>query len=85
MYDVDYDPTILNFNNDVAHVSTPQWKKVVSKDTCNELCNLMESIILKADECSMKPIDTTEQLADQFTKGLQQAVFEYLRYKLIGW
>ena len=34
---------------------------------------------------SVKPIDTTEQLADQFTKGLQQSTFEYLRSKLLGW
>ena len=34
---------------------------------------------------SVKPIDTTEQLANQFTKGLQVGTFEYLRRKLIGW
>ena len=29
--------------------------------------------------------NTKEQIADQFTKGLQPAVFEYLRKKLLGW
>ena len=34
---------------------------------------------------SIHAIDTKEQIADQFTKALQQGVFEYLRYKLLGW
>ena len=34
---------------------------------------------------TVKPIDTKEQLADQFTKGLQVGTFEYLRHKLLGW
>jgi len=46
----------MDIENEVGHASTPQCKKVVSEDTCNELCNLMESIVLKADECC---IDTT--------------------------
>ena len=33
----------------------------------------------------IKAIDTKEQIADQFTKGLQVGTFEYLRYKLLGW
>ena len=34
---------------------------------------------------SIEAIDTKEQIADQFTKGLQTAMFEYLRHKLMGW
>ena len=34
---------------------------------------------------SIKPINTSEQIADQFTKGLQVGTFQYLRYKLLGW
>ena len=34
---------------------------------------------------TVKPIDTAEQLADQFTKGLQEGTFVYLRHKLLGW
>lgn len=30
-------------------------------------------------------IDTKEQIADQFTKGLQVGLFQYLRYKLMHW
>ena len=30
-------------------------------------------------------IDTKEQIADIFTKPLEKASFEYLRYKLMGW
>jgi len=33
----------------------------------------------------IQPIDTREQIADQFTKGLQVGTFEYLRNKLLGW
>ena len=33
----------------------------------------------------VNPIDTNEQLADQFTKGLPFAKFEYLRKQLLGW
>jgi len=34
---------------------------------------------------AIKPIDTRQQIADQFTKGLMVGNFEYLRYKLLGW
>ena len=34
---------------------------------------------------TVEPIDTKEQIADQFTKGLQVGMFEYLRYKLLHW
>ena len=34
---------------------------------------------------SIEAIDTKEQIADQFTKGLQVGVFQYLRSKLLGW
>ena len=34
---------------------------------------------------SIRPIDTKEQIADQFTKGLQVGTFEYLRNKILGW
>jgi len=34
---------------------------------------------------SIQPINTLEQIADQFTKALQVGVFEYLRGKLFGW
>ena len=33
----------------------------------------------------IEAIDTHEQIADQFTKGLPQSVYEYLRKKLMGW
>ena len=34
---------------------------------------------------NIKPIDTTEQLADIFTKPLPERQFVYLRNKLCGW
>jgi hypothetical protein len=53
----------MDINNEVGHASTPEWKKVVSNDTCNELCNLMNNIKLKAKECS---IDTTTAVGNVF-------------------
>ena len=40
---------------------------------------------VKTGRISINAIDTTEQIADQFTKGLSKGVFEYLCYKLMGW
>jgi ATP-dependent nuclease, subunit B len=34
---------------------------------------------------SIMPIDTKEQIADQFTKALDLTTFQYLRKKLMGW
>ena len=31
------------------------------------------------------PIDTKEQIADIFTKGLETNTFQLLRHKLMGW
>ena len=53
----------MDINNEVGHASRPEWKKVVSKETCNELCNLMNSIKLRANESS---IDTTTAVGNVF-------------------
>ena len=53
----------MDINNEVGHASTLEWKKVVSKETCNELCNLMNSIKLRANESS---IDTTTAVGNVF-------------------
>ena len=39
----------------------------------------------KSGKIEVLPIDTTEQIADIFTKALDKQTFEYLRHKLIGW
>ena len=36
-------------------------------------------------EIRVEGIDTTDQIADQFTKGLSQDKFEMARYNLMGW
>ena len=36
-------------------------------------------------EIKIEGIDTANQLADQFTKGLPQNMFEAARFKLMGW
>ena len=36
-------------------------------------------------EIKVESIDTDDQLADQFTKGLPQDKFEKARKKLMGW
>ena len=36
-------------------------------------------------EIIIEAIDTAEQIADQFTKGLPEPTFRFLRKKLLGW
>jgi len=38
-----------------------------------------------SDEVKVQKVDTTEQLADVFTKGLAQNQFEKLVARLMGW
>jgi hypothetical protein len=40
---------------------------------------------VRTGKVKISPIDTREQIADQFTKGLSTTLFKYLRYKLMGW
>ena len=40
---------------------------------------------VKDMEIKVEGVDTTNQLADQFTKGLAQLAFEAARLKLMGW
>ena len=36
-------------------------------------------------EIKVESVDIKEQLADQFTKGLTQDMFERVRFNLMGW
>ena len=40
---------------------------------------------VREERISILPIDTKEQIADQFTKALDLQTYSYLRYKLMGW
>ena len=40
---------------------------------------------IKNGKISIHSIDTKEQIADGFTKPLNEQMFKYLRKKLIGW
>ena len=40
---------------------------------------------VKSGRIKIQPIDTREQIADQFTKGLSTVTFQYLRYMILGW
>ena len=40
---------------------------------------------VKNEKIRVLAIDTKEQIADIFTKPLEKATFEYLRYVLMGW
>ena len=40
---------------------------------------------IKSGKCTVLPIDTKEQIADQFTKGLDFQTFAYLRKQICGW
>ena len=43
----------MDINNEVGHASTPECKKVVSKETCDELCTLMTCTKFEANESSI--------------------------------
>ena len=40
---------------------------------------------LKPNHIQVKRVETKENIADIFTKGLRGSAFEYLRFKLLGW
>ena len=40
---------------------------------------------VKRGLCRVVPVDTKEQIADQFTKALDIQTFQYLRKKIMGW
>lgn len=40
---------------------------------------------VKSGEIEVLPIDTKDQIADQFTKALDEQTFKFLRNKLMGW
>ena len=40
---------------------------------------------VKTGKISIHSIDTIEQIADSFTKPLNEQMFKYLRKKLVGW
>ena len=40
---------------------------------------------VKEGKVKILPIDTRKQVADQFTKSLDEQIFIYLRCKLMGW
>ena len=43
------------------------------------------SFVSNEGKIEILPIDTREQIADQFTKALDLQTFTELRYKLMGW
>ena len=40
---------------------------------------------IKSGKCTVLPIYTKEQIADQFTKGIDWQTFAYLRKQICGW
>ena len=75
--------TLFEDNNGALEVSTrpryrPRTKHIAIK--CHHFREWVQN-----GTVVVEPIDTLEQIAGQFTKGLQVGTFEYLRHKLLGW
>ena len=89
--------TYFDFNHDKAKVKCRVYE---DNNGCLELANnpryrpRTKHIALKyhhfreqvqKGRIDVTRIDTKEQIADQFTKGLDRVTFEYLRKLLMGW
>ena len=75
--------TLFEDNNGALELATAPRYRPRTKHIAVKYHHFREHV--RNGKVSIKPIDTLEQIADQFTKGLQKGTFEYLRYKLIGW
>ena len=75
--------TLFEDNNGALELATAPRYRPRTKHIAVKYHHFREHV--QSGKVSIKPIDTLQQIADQFTKGLQKGTFEYLRYKLIGW
>ena len=75
--------TLFEDNNGALELATAPRYRPRTKHIGIKYHHFREHV--KKGLVSIEPIDTREQIADQFTKGLPTATFEYLRFKLLGW
>ena len=75
--------TLFEDNNGALGLATTPRYPLRTKHIAVKYHHFRERV--KNGTVKIKSIDTNEQLADQFTKGLQVGTFQYLRNKLLGW
>ena len=75
--------TLFEDNNGALELATTPRYRPRTKHIAVKYHHFRERV--KNGTVNMESINTNEQLADQFTKGLQVGTFRYLRSKLLGW
>ena len=75
--------TIFEDNNGALELAREPRYRPRTKHIAIKYHHFREHV--KSGRIKINPIDTKEQIADQFTKGLPTSTFEFLRYKLLGW
>ena len=75
--------TIFEDNNGALELAREPRYRPRTKHIAIKYHHFREHV--KSRRIKINPIDTKEQIADQFTKGLPTSTFEFLRYKLLGW
>ena len=75
--------TLFEDNNGALELATKPRYRPRTKHIAIKYHHFREKV--QKGIISIEAIDTKEQIADQFTKGLQVGVFQYLRSKLLGW
>ena len=75
--------TLFEDNNGALELATAHRYRPRTKHIAVKYHHFREHV--NRGTISIQPIDTKEQIADQFTKGLQVGTFEYFRGKLLGW
>jgi hypothetical protein len=75
--------TLFEDNNEAVELATRPRYRPRTKHIAIKYHHFHEHV--RNGSISIEAIDTKEQIADQFTKGLQHATFVYLREKLLGW
>ena len=74
---------VFEDNNKALELATKPKFRPRTNHIATKYHNFRDSV--KSGAIEVLPIDTLEQVADIFTKAIDQQKFEYLRRKLIGW
>ena len=75
--------TVFEDNNGALELATKPRYRPRTKHICIKYHHFREHV--RKGNVKIKAIDTREQIADQFTKGLPTDLFRYLRFQLMGW
>jgi hypothetical protein len=75
--------TLFEDNNGALNLAAAPRYRPRTKHIAIKYHHFREHI--KNGTVTVSAIDTKDQIADQFTKGLQVSIFKFLRTKLLGW